>query len=187
MNKQTFITQLKRALEPLKQGAQLEILADFEEHFANGQASGKTEAQVAEELGNPRELAQQYIAESEDNEKKAINAGRVGRSMFVAFGLLLLDAIIMIPLIASVFAVIVSLWAVPLSLAASSIALFLLPLLNFISFAAMVPYWLAIIVALSLLGLAVAMSVGMFYVSRYFIKFLVDFARLHKRVIVGGE
>jgi uncharacterized membrane protein len=142
---------------------------------------------VAEELGNPKEMAQQYIAESGEGEKRPVAAGKVGRSIFVAFGLLLLDAMIMIPLIASVFAVIVSLWSVPLSLAASSIFLFLLPALNFISFAAMIPYWLAIMVAVSLLGLAVAMSIGMYYVSRYFIRFVVKFAKMHQKVIVGGQ
>ena len=54
MNKQTFMAQLKRNLMPLKQSTRQEILADFEEHFKDGELSGKIADQVAEELGDPK-------------------------------------------------------------------------------------------------------------------------------------
>ncbi len=183
MNKQTFILQLKRELEPLKQSARQEILADFEEHFANGQAQGKTEDQVAQELGSPKELAQEYIESAEGNEK-SINAGGIGRGILTAFGLLLFDAMILIPITAAFFAIVVSLWAVPLSLFASSIALVVYPLIN-IAFA--IPYIVSLLVAIALLALSVAMGIGMFYMSKYFIKFVAEIGKAQYRIIVGGS
>ncbi len=183
MNKQTFMSQLKRHLMPLKQSARQEILADFEEHFQNGTLSGKTALQVAEELGNPRELAKQYISASETDKKSNIPE-KVGKGIMIGFGLLLLDAIIMIPIIASLFAVLISLWTVPLSLAAGSIALIIYPIVTSFTFA--IPYFLSLMISIALFGLSVAMVIGLLYISKYFIKIVVKYAVAHYKIIVGG-
>ncbi len=184
MNKQTFMSQLKRHLLPLKQSTRQEILTDFEEHFQNGSMSGKTAQQVAQELGDPKELAQQYLSSAEAGDKTSIPEN-VGRGIFAAFGLLLLDAMIMIPIVASLFAVVVSLWTIPISFAASSIALLIYPLFTAFTFA--IPYYLTLLISISFLGLSVATAIGMFYLSKYFIKFVVSFAKMHYRIIVGGS
>jgi len=60
MNKNEFLHVLQKELSPLGPNAVSEILADFEEHFANGLARGKSEGEITSELGNPSEIAQQY-------------------------------------------------------------------------------------------------------------------------------
>ncbi len=184
MNKQSFINQLKRELGPLKQSTKLEIMGDIEEHFASGQASGKTEEQLAQELGSPKELAQQYIQQAEENERAAISTGAVGRTLLASVGLFLLDVMIMIPIIVSLFAVIVSLWTVPLSLGVTAIALILLPLLAFMGFT--IPYWICIILAIALTALAVAFAIGMIYLSKYFFLMVAAYAKAHYKIIKGG-
>ena len=183
MNKQTFMSQLKRQLMPLKQSTRLEIIADFEEHFQDGAISGKTDAQVAEELGDPKDLAQEYLSTADNNEK-ALGAEKVGRGIFVGFGLLLLDAIIVIPIVASLFAALISLWTVPISLFASAIALLIYPLFTAFTFA--IPYYLALLASIALIGLTVASAIGLYYLSKYFVKFIIGFAKMHYRIIVGG-
>ncbi len=59
MNKYEFLQNLQRALPHLAPADQAEIVADFEEHFAAGQAAGKSEAEICEELGSPYDIAQQ--------------------------------------------------------------------------------------------------------------------------------
>ena len=183
MDKQMFIKTMNRELEPLKQAARQEILADFEEHFENGKSSGKTEQQVAEELGNPRELAAQYVAEAASDEKRGIQAGKVGRSIMAAFGLLLLDVMIIIPIVASLFAVVLSLWTIPLAVGFSAGALIFLPLFGM---PLVVSYWLILVISIALLAFAVASFIGMIYLSKYFIKAVVKLAKAHYSVIVGG-
>lgn len=61
MNKNQFMYLLQQQLDSLDSAAVTEILADFEEHFANGLARGKSEDEIAVELGNPAEIAQQYL------------------------------------------------------------------------------------------------------------------------------
>lgn len=66
MNKNEFLHVLQKELNPLGPAAISEILADFEEHFANGLARGKSEDEITAELGNPAEIAQQYRESAAD-------------------------------------------------------------------------------------------------------------------------
>lgn len=66
MNKNEFLHVLQKELNPLGPAAISEILADFEEHFANGLARGKSEDEITAELGNPAEIAQQYKESAAD-------------------------------------------------------------------------------------------------------------------------
>ncbi len=182
MNKQRFMSELKHELTPLKQSTRLEIIADMEEHFANGKASGKTEQRVSEELGDPKELAREYIAVAESDEKSAISAGQVGRSIMSAFGLLLLDLIIVIPIVASLFGALISLWATALAIGVSGGAVIFLPLFGISIFS----YPLMVLIALALMSIAIAFSIGLFYLSKYFIKLIIKYAKAHYKIIVGG-
>ena len=62
MNKQEYMYNLFEALRPFDEDVRNEIISDYEEHFADGLASGKTEEQIVEELGSIDEL----IAELKD-------------------------------------------------------------------------------------------------------------------------
>ena len=61
MNKQEYMYNLFEALRPFDEDVRNEIISDYEEHFADGLANGKTEEQIVEELGPIDEL----IAEKE--------------------------------------------------------------------------------------------------------------------------
>lgn len=66
MNKQQFMFTLSQNLKPLGQSAVQDILADFDDHFRNGLDAGHSEDEIANELGNPAEIARQYLDESAD-------------------------------------------------------------------------------------------------------------------------
>jgi uncharacterized membrane protein len=66
MNKQQFLFTLSQSLKPLGSAAIQDILADFDDHFRNGLDAGRTEEEIADELGNPAEIARQYLDESAD-------------------------------------------------------------------------------------------------------------------------
>lgn len=64
-NKSAFIDGLKDALLRYGITEQRDILLDFEQHFSDGAAAGETEAQTCEKLGDPEEIAKQYVSEGE--------------------------------------------------------------------------------------------------------------------------
>lgn len=62
------------ALDKISEAERADILYDYEEHFMVGKENGKTEEEICLELGNPKEIANNYILnhinESIQEEKK---------------------------------------------------------------------------------------------------------------------
>lgn len=63
MNKNEFMEKLRASLNEYGVTDTRDILLDFEQHFEDGLAAGETEAEVCEKLGDPNEIAKQYIPE----------------------------------------------------------------------------------------------------------------------------
>jgi uncharacterized membrane protein len=180
MTKQEFMRRLDDALARLKPEERKDILADFEEHFTGGISTGKTEEEVARELGDPVALAAQYT-EGLPEPKTPIKASGVAAGALASIALLLFDAMIALPIIAAFFAVWISLWAVALSLFASALACMVAPFV----FMAYVPNAL-VGVGSFMLALSVLAGIGMFYVSKWSYRGLAGYVKAHVRIIRGG-
>lgn len=63
MTKTEYMKKLQEKLEQFNQGLQEEILEDYEQHFAEGQAMGKSEEEIIEELGNIEDMIQEFSEE----------------------------------------------------------------------------------------------------------------------------
>ena len=74
-----FLRRMEKALRGIGADEREEILADFREHFAIGLAAGKTAQQVAQQLGDPEQLARMYAAMGAT--KKARTSKRPGDAM----------------------------------------------------------------------------------------------------------
>lgn len=61
MNKQEFIETLRHYLVSLPVDERNELLRDYEAHFIYGQQYGKSEAEIARELGDPLTLARDIV------------------------------------------------------------------------------------------------------------------------------
>ena len=72
MNKASFMNSLSERLKEYGVTDTREILLDFEQHFEDGIAAGETEDEVCSKLGDPNEIAKQYIPDMElsDIDKK---------------------------------------------------------------------------------------------------------------------
>ena len=66
MNRKQFMFTLSQGLEQLGQSAVQDILTDFDDHFRNGLEAGQSEDEITNELGNPADIARQYLDESAD-------------------------------------------------------------------------------------------------------------------------
>lgn len=62
MNKKEFLNALEYALRNLNGEVRNDILKDYEEHFEIGAMKGKTEEEIAEELGNVDDIAEEYLS-----------------------------------------------------------------------------------------------------------------------------
>ncbi|WP_298827433.1 DUF4097 family beta strand repeat-containing protein [uncultured Planococcus sp.] len=61
MTENQFLLELETALKQLPQEERNDILQDIREYFANGKADGKTDNDIAAELGSPEAIANELI------------------------------------------------------------------------------------------------------------------------------
>ena len=64
MTRAEFMSRLKKGLVGMPTSAAAEVLNDYEAHFDDGLAEGRSEAEVAAALGNPDRLARELKAEA---------------------------------------------------------------------------------------------------------------------------
>jgi len=77
MNKAEFMEKLKSNLAEYGVTDTRDILLDFEQHFEDGMAAGETEDEVCSKLGDPDDIAKQYIPEADFTVKDKIEAQKI--------------------------------------------------------------------------------------------------------------
>ena len=103
MTRTEFITRLRQGLRGLPEQTQTEIVADYETHFADGAAAGRSESDIAAALGDPDRLARELKAEAglkrwEETRKPEAAAAAV----FAVLGLGAIDLLILLPILVTV-------------------------------------------------------------------------------------
>ena len=61
MTKNEYLNSIKSYLKSLPDDEIRKILRDYEEHFIIGREKGRTEDEIADELGTPKEVADSIL------------------------------------------------------------------------------------------------------------------------------
>jgi uncharacterized membrane protein len=100
MTRQAFMARLREGLRGLPAQTQADITADYERHFAEGAAAGRTEAEVADALGDPTRLARELRAEAGVRRwREERNASAGGAAVLAVLGLGAIDIIVLLPIL----------------------------------------------------------------------------------------
>lgn len=103
MTRQAFMARLREGLRGLPPQAQAEIVADYEAHFADGAAAGRSEEDVAASLGDPGRLAHELRAEAGLKRWEEVrNPSNAAAAVFAFLGLGALDILIMLPILMTI-------------------------------------------------------------------------------------
>jgi uncharacterized membrane protein len=103
MTRQAFMARLMEGLRGMPPTAQAEIIADYNNHFNEGAAAGRSEADVAAGLGDPGRLARELRAEAglrRWEEQRTASAG--ASAVFAVLGLGAIDILILLPILMGV-------------------------------------------------------------------------------------
>jgi uncharacterized membrane protein len=103
MTRADFIVRLKAGLAGMPANQISDIVADYDTHFADAIAAGRTEAEVAEALGEPGRLARELKAEDglkRWEEQK--NPSAALAAVFAVLGLGAIDILILLPILMGV-------------------------------------------------------------------------------------
>jgi uncharacterized membrane protein len=125
MTRDAFIARLKQGLAGTPAQAQADIVTDYESHFTDGVAAGRSEAEIAAALGDPDRLARELKAEaglkrweSERNPEAAAAA------VFAVLGLGAIDLLVLLPLLISVVSVVCAFAVVAICVFVGGVAAF---------------------------------------------------------------
>ena len=103
MTRQAFMARLREGLAGLPAQTVADIVADYETHFSDGVAAGRSEEDVAAALGDPGRLARELRAEVglkawEENR----NPSGAAAAVFAVLGLGAIDILILLPILMGV-------------------------------------------------------------------------------------
>jgi uncharacterized membrane protein len=191
MNKKLFIEILSSNLKGLPKEEKLDILSDFEEHFAIGNEKGRSEEELTESLGDPKALAKQMraaslIKKAETNK----SASNITQAIFASIGLGFFNIIFLLgPFIAAV-AVIISLFSVAIAIAAAGITGFfgsiLSPLFsNYINTSIFINPVVGIFTFIGVGAFGGLFFIGDVYIAKYMYKLTVRYLKFNMRIITG--
>jgi uncharacterized membrane protein len=192
MNKEQFLSQLKRSLSGIPEEEKKEILYDYEEHFRSGLENGQEEEDIARSLGNPRVLGKSYRIESLlDKERGGNRASNILRAVFASLSLGFFNVIITIPLLAGLFAGLAGLWAGAVSLAVSGVAVIVGVILQPL-FPAFISLGGMNIIALVFAGIGISALgllsvIGMWKLSQLFFRMTAKYVQFNLRIIKKQE
>ena len=101
MTKSEFLDTLRRRLAGLPPSEIDDVIADYAPHFADGMAAGRSEAEIAEALGDPVRLARELRAEAGlrrwEEERTPAN---FFAALFGFLALIAVDFVFLLPLLA---------------------------------------------------------------------------------------
>ncbi len=191
MNKKQFIDQLTVNLRGVPKEDRLDIISDFDEHFKIGMEKGRTEDELSDSLGNPKTLAKQLNASVlVGHAEKTTSASNITRAVFATLGLGFFNLIFVLGPFIGIVAVLFSLFAVAVAIAASGITILFATI-----FGPLFPEFVGIIVnpAVGIFGsigvtcFGILFFVGDIFLAKALYRVFIKYIKFNSRVIKGRE
>jgi uncharacterized membrane protein len=182
MNRAHFMAQLRDGLSGLHHTDISDIVADYERHFADGAADGRTDDEVAAALGDPSRLARELRAEVgfkrwEQNR----SAGNFLGVVLALLGLATIDFVIMLPVLCALAGLFFGLSVGCLGLIVGGSYL----LFNMLPFGwehAMNNLFAQALIGIGLISGAIGLGALLLWLMELIAKLLIRYARLHFRL-----
>lgn len=103
MTRADFMTKLRRGLAGMPAASIEDIAADYDTHFVDALAAGRSEQEVADALGNPGRLARELRTEAGMKKwEEQKNPSAAAAAVFAVLGLGAIDIIILLPILMGV-------------------------------------------------------------------------------------
>jgi uncharacterized membrane protein len=188
MNRTDFLGELRRGLNGLPQAQIEDLVTDYESHFNEGLAAGRSEDDIAAALGDPARLARELRAEAGFRRWESERTpGSLAGVVLALLGLATFDLMFMIPFLLSLAAFFIGFCAATLGVFIGGIVISMLSLFpglplfglagNFSGGLAM------ILLGVGLIAASVGLGALFWLVLDFVAKLLVRYARLHFQLI----
>jgi uncharacterized membrane protein len=191
MNKKDYINKLSSYLGGIPVEERQDVISDFEEHFKEGLAEGRTEEEIADSLGDPRALANQFKASILVSQaEKTTSAVNITRAVLATLGLGFFNLIFILGPFIAIASVLISLFASAIAVIAAGVTVFFAAI-----FGPLFPQYFAVLVnpAVAIFGsigvtcFGILFFVGCIYLSKILYRLFVRYIKFNLRIITGKE
>ena len=182
MTKAEFLQTLERELHKLNEHERKEILYNFEKHFAAGFEEGKTEDEIAQELGNPKMIAKEILADyriSQAESEKSVK--HMFQAILATVSLSFFNVMFVLGPVLAVIAFYISLCGVAIAFVLSPIGWLVSFLIGFGEVHAVHSFFVSIFVC----GLGLILSVGLYYFGKFLYELLLKYIKFNLRIVKG--
>jgi len=191
MNKKDYIKKLSSYLVGIAEEDRKDVISDFEEHFKEGLAEGRTEEDIAGSLGDPRSLANQLKASILVNRaEKTTSAANITRAVFATLGLGFFNLIFILGPFIAIAGVLVALFACAIAFTATGITVFFASIFGPLFpqyFSVLINPAVAIIGSIGLACLGILFFIGCIYLAKLLYRVFVRYIKFNLRIITGRE
>ena len=192
MNRASFLAELRMGLSGLPAQEKEETVADYDAHFSEGLAAGRSEAAIAAALGDPARLAKEIRAEAGFRRwESERSAGSIVGAVIALLGLATLDLIFLVPFVCVMAAILIALFASAVGLAFAGGVVWLLAIFPGMMVAgptgmlgSAAALWLA---GLGLIAAAIGLGALAWLLMDIVVRGLVNYARLHFRLLDSAQ
>jgi uncharacterized membrane protein len=190
MTRKDFLSRLRRGLEGLSPDHIHDVMSDYEAHFSDGLASGRTEEEIAAALGDPARLARELKAEAGFRRwEEDRTAGNLAAAVLALLGLAAVDVMFLLPFLFILGGIFLGFAAASIGLLVAGFALLMgavFPGLALFGWSGAGGFTLLMAAGMAGLGLmAIGIGLGaLFWLAlNLVVKAMVEYARLHFRLI----
>lgn len=189
MNKERYLRELADSLGKMPEEEKSEIIGDYEEHFRAGAADGKGEEEIARSLGSPYSIGRSFHIDAMLEDSQGQSAATVTRAVFASLSLGFLNAVIVLGPFIAVIAIVVSLWAIALSIGLSGVGVFLAaiarPLFpHYIMTGGLQPVFL-VFAGIALAAIGVLALIGMWQLTKWVVRLIGSYVQLNVRIVTN--
>ncbi len=187
MNKNDFMRALEDSLGSLSKDEKEDILYDYEEHFRIGIEKGKTEEEIAKELGDPHSIGKSYRAYTAvETASKNPSSKNIGKAILAAAALGFFNLVIVLGPFIGLVGVLIGLFAASACIAISGfcgifgiIAQPFIPAHVHIGINPIAAFFLCI----GLSSLGILLFIGMTYLGRFFLRGTIKYLKWNLSII----
>lgn len=181
MNRKQFLHELEQLLHSLPQDEREDILADYNEYFANGLNEGKSEEEITEKLGSPMNIAKELGVHNRfdlpNTNKKNNSFGAVVATIALGF----FNLVFVLGPAIGILGVLFGGWVAGVCLTLAPLLQATSIVLGFTDF-----YLFEIFVSIASCGLGIFLLVGMYHLSKVVTKGFRMYYRWNISVVKGG-
>jgi len=188
MNKEEFLKQLRGKLKNVSKEEKEDILYDYEEHFKVGLEQGRTEKEIIEALGNPSDIAKQYVVNlSIQNAQENVSTNSIVKAVLASLSLGFFNIVIVLGPFLALVGTFVGLFSGAIAMTVGGIAGFfasiiglVIPRLGSMGFA-------GIFLSIGTTALGILWLIGNSYIAKYFYKITLKYLKWNYKTITGKE